>query len=317
MRIAPGARVARTAPSLALIAVLTVAAGCGAIKRSAIRSVADTLSEGGETFTSHNDPELVEGAMHFALLLNESLLESIPKHRPLLTSTCGAYTQFAYGFVQADAEAAQFDDYERSKALTARALNLALRARDFCWRGLEVAFPGITGALARDPVAAVARSKREHVPLLYWSAASLGTAISLGGLDRPELLIDWPIVRALAERALALDETWSRAAVHELMITVESQGEALGGSEARARQHFARAVELQNGLSPGPHVSLALGVVKAKQDREEFEKLMKIALAIDPDKDPGNRLVTLLTQRRARLFLDHIDDLFLKLQGDR
>ena len=30
-------------------------------------------------------------------------------------------------------------------------------------------------------------------------------------------------VRALAERGLALDDTWNRAALHELMITVESQ----------------------------------------------------------------------------------------------
>ena len=141
------------------------------------------------------------------------------------------------------------------------------------------------------------------MPLLYWSAASLGAAISLGGIDHPELLIDWPVVRALGERALALDETWGNGAIHELMMTVESQGDALGGSEERARQHFARAVEIQKGLSPGPYVGLALGLVKSKQDREEFEELLERALAIDPAKDPSNRLVTLITQKRARLFL--------------
>src|SRR3546814_9629472 len=45
----------------AVAAVL--ATGCGAIRTSAIKSVADTLSEGGTTFTSHNDPELIEGAL--------------------------------------------------------------------------------------------------------------------------------------------------------------------------------------------------------------------------------------------------------------
>ena len=96
------------------------------------------------------------------------------------------------------------------------------------------------------------------------------------------------------------------------MITVESQGDALGGSEERARRHFARAVEIQQGLSPGPYVALATGVVKSKQDRDEFEKLLDAALAIDPEKDPSHRLVTLITQKRARLLLDHIDDLFLE-----
>ena len=146
------------------------------------------------------------------------------------------------------------------------------------------------------------------MPLLYWTAASWGSAISLG-LDRPELAVDLPTVRALADRALALDETWSKGALHELMITLDSLPEALGGNPERARASISRrAVELQKGLSPGPYVALATGVAVPAQDRAEFERLLKEALAIDPEKDPSNRLVTLVTQRRARALLDQIDD---------
>ena len=292
---------------LAVLAVST----CGALKSAAIKTVADTLSEGGSTVTSHDDPDLVADAMPFALILNESLLASVPKHERLLTATCGQYTQYAFGFVQVDAEAAQFDDYERSKYLSTRALKLAMRGRNYCWRALEIRWPGISARLAADPAAAMPKAGKSQVPLLYWSAASLGAAVSLGGLDRPELLINWPVVRALAERALALDPGWSRGTLHELMITVESQGEALGGSEERARAHFARAVELQKGLSPGPYMSLALGIAKGKQDRAEFEKLLQQALAIDAEADRDNRLVTLILQKRARLLLAHIDELIL------
>jgi hypothetical protein len=298
------------AKTVALAAAACLLTGCGAT--SAIKSVADTLSEGGTTFTSHNDPELIEGALPFALTLYESLLDSIPRHEPLLTATCAAYTQYAYGFVQVHAEETQFDDYDESKRFTERALNLSLRGRDYCWRGLEVRFRNVAPKLKVDPVGAVAAAEKTHVPLLYWSAASLGAAISLGGIDHPELLIDWPVVRALGERALALDEAWGNGAIHELLMTVESQGEALGGSEERARKHFARAVEIQKGLAPGPYLGLALGVAKSKQDRKEFEDLLRRALAIDPDRDPGNRLVTLIMQKRARLFLDHVGDLFLE-----
>lgn len=308
-RFSPVRRVAERAALLLAIAAL---GGCAAFKPLIIKGVANTLSGDGGVVTSHDDPELVRGALDFALLTNESLLSSIPKHEPLLTTTCAQYTQYAFGFIQPDAEAAQFDDYERSKVLSARAFRLAQRGRGFCWRGLEVRFPGITPLLKSNPAAALAKAKREHVPLLYWSAASLGASITLGGLDHPELLIDWPIVRALAERALALDEKWNRAAVHELMITVESQGEALGGSDERAMKHFTRAVELQQNLSPGPYVSLAMGIVKAKQDRAQFEKLLKQALDIDPEKDPSNRLVTLLVRQRAEVLLAHIDDIILK-----
>lgn len=295
----------------AALTAAVAAIGCGAIKRSAIRTVADTISESGTTFTSHNDPELIAGALPFALTLYESLLVSIPTHEPLLTASCAAYTQYAYGFVQVEAEERQFDDFDRSRELTGRALNLTLRARDYCWRGLEVRYKGITPRLKTTPAAAVSGAQRAEVPLLYWSAASLGAAISIGGLDRPDLVIDWPVVRALGERALALDERWGNGALHELLMTVESQGEALGGSEERARRHFSRAVEIQKGLSPSPYLGLALGLVRSKQDRAEFVRLLGQALAIDPDGEPSNRLVALIMQKRARFFQAHADDLFL------
>ena len=295
-------------------AVIAIAAlsGCATVNSLAVKGVASTLSEGGDTVTSHDDPDLIAGAMPFALMLHESLLASVPTHEPLLTTTCSLFTQYAFGFVAADAEMLQRDDYDRSKQLSDRAFRLAERGRRYCWRGLEVKFRGISQALKADPVRAVDRAKKENAALLYWSAASLGAAISTGGIEHPDLLIDWPIVRALAERALVVDETWNNGSIPELMITVESQGDALGGSEERARRYFTRAVEIQRGLSPGPYVALATGVVKSRQDRDEFKKLLDAALAIDPEQDPSHRLVTLITQKRARLLLERIDDLFLE-----
>jgi hypothetical protein len=306
------APVDRFARAAAVVATAAVLSGCATINTLAVKGVASTLSEGGDTVTSHNDPTLIAGAMPFALMLHESLLASVPNYEPLLTTTCGLYTQYAFGFIAADAEALQRENYDRSKELSDRAFKLAERGKNYCWRGLDVKFRGMSKALKANPTRALARTKKEHVELLYWSAASLGAAISAGGLDHPELLIDWPIVRALAERAFVLDETWSNGAIPELMITVESQGEALGGSEDRARLYFARAVEIQRGLSPSPYVALATGVVKSKQDRDEFTKLLEQALAIDPEKDPNHRLLILITQQRARLLLERIDDLFLE-----
>jgi predicted anti-sigma-YlaC factor YlaD len=95
------------------------------------------------------------------------------------------------------------------------------------------------------------------------------------------------------------------------MIVLDSQ-ELLGGSQENARKHFERAVELQKGLSPGPYVSLAMGVSVARQDRAEFEKLMNMALAVDPEANKPERLTTILLQRRAKALLAQVDHLFLK-----
>ena len=100
--------------------------------------------------------------------------------------------------------------------------------------------------------------------------------------------------------------------MHDMMITLDSLPEALGGNVARARQHFDRAVALQKGLSAGPYVALATGVAVPAQDRAEFESLLKTALAVDPAKAPENRLATLIVQRRAQAMLDQIDSRFSK-----
>lgn len=300
--------VRRLGAALLVAVTAAIAVDCGYIRGKAVGMVADTLASGGDTFTRDDDPDLVGQALPFALKLYESLLDSSPKNRRLLTATCAAFTQYGYAYVQADAEKAEFTSHDEGKRLQGRAVRLFQRGKGYCFRALELRFPGIGPKLIQDPMPALAKAKKSDVELLYWSAASWGAAIGL----QTDLAIDLPSVRALAERGLALDETWHTGALHEVMITLESTGDMVGGSEARARKHFARAVELQHGLSPGPYVALAMGISVANQQRAEFEDLMRRALAVDPEKDPSNRLVILLTQARAKVQLDHVDSLFVK-----
>ncbi len=295
---------------LLVAAAATGLASCSLIKTAAIKNVADTLSSSGDTISSDNDPELVRGAIPFALKTYESLLVSVPKHEPLLIATCSGFTQYAYAFVETDADVLGEEHHDEAKALRERAVKLYVRAKDYCLRALDVRFRGIVPELLREPAVALKRAEKKDVPLLYWTAASWGSALSLS--MEPSLTVDFPTVRALIERALALDEAWGNGALHETMITIESLGEALGGSEARAREHFQRAVNLQKGGSAGPYVALATGVSVKNQNRPEFERLLNDALVIDPDKDPTIRLPNLITQRRARALLSHADAFFAK-----
>lgn len=301
----------RLATALVLTLLAGTVSGCS-LKKMAVNTVASTLSESGTTFTSDEDLQLVGDAIPFALKLYESLLESVPDHQGLLLSTCSSFTQYSYGYVETEAEALPSARRSESRELRDRALKLYLRARRYCLRAMNERFgDGTAELLLQNPEQAIRKAKRADVPLLYWTAASWGAAISLG-IDRPDLAIDLPTVRVLAERALALDPDWSKGALHELFITLDSLPEALGGSPARAKERFARAVEVQKGMSPGPYVALATGVAVPSQDRAEFERLLKEALAIDPEQDPSNRLAVLITQKRARLLLERIDEKFSK-----
>ena len=297
---------------LGLLGALAVLPGCAMIKHKAVGMVASTLASSGDVFTRDDDLELVGQAIPFGLKLYESLLDSAPKNKDLLIATCSNFTQYGVAYLETEALVLGEEDHHDEVArLNARALRLYLRARGYCLRALDVRFPGVRASLSQDPAAALARARKSDVPLLYWLAATWGSAIALG-LDQPALVADMPTVRALAERAIALDETWGTGALHEMFISLDSLPQALGGSPERARAHFTRAVELHKGTAAGPYAALAVGLAQPAQDRAEFESLLKQALAVDPDKDPSTRLVTLVQQRRARALLNHIDTLFLK-----
>ena len=299
-------------PAVVLLAMAAATGPGCSIRTYALKTVASTMSQPGDVFTRDDDPELVRQALPFGLKTFETLLETLPNDPALLLATCSGFTSYSYGFVESDADLLGSDHYEQAKALREEAVRLYLRARGYCWRALDVRFSkGIGDRLKADPKAALADAQKEDVPLLYWSAASLGAAIALAK-GRTDLLVDLPIVRAMVERALALDESWSNGSLHELMITVETEGEALGGSEARARAQFDRAVAIQMGRSPGPYVALAMSVSRTNQNRAEFAKLLNQALLIDPAADKSNQLIAIITQRRARALLEHTDELFIE-----
>jgi len=303
-------RMRRRVLSIVLVFTLGVpGVGCS-MKRMAANKVGDALASGGDTYGSDDDPELIKAALPFSLKLMESLLAVSPQHRGLLLASASGFTQYAYAFVQQDAEAMEDIDFEASDAMRDRARRLYLRARDYGMRGLEVGHDGFEAALREDPWGAVVETEREDVAMLYWTATSWAAAIGVSK-DDPDLVGDLPIVEALIERALELDESFDHGAIHSFLITYEMSrigGEAL---EMRAREHFERAMELSDGQLAAPLVVLAESVAVAEQDMDEFHSLLDRALAIDPDARPEWRLSNLVYQKRARWLLERADRLFL------
>lgn len=298
-------------PLLARLALLLVLGGCS-IERYAIGKLGDALAKSGSTFASDDDPELVRQAVPFSLKLIESLLSEEPEHAGLLLAATRGFTQYAYAFVQQDAERSEAVDLAASEALRHRAQRLYLRARGYGLRALELAHPGLEARLRADPCAAARELGKADLERVYWLAAAWGGALTQSK-DSPALLADQPIVEALFDRALALDEGCDEGALHTVLISYEaSRPGARRGWEERARAHFARAVELSGGRRAGPFVALAESVAVQEQQRREFETLLGKALAIDADAHPENRLETLVLQARARWLLARAGELFLE-----
>ena len=276
----------------------------------AVNAVLPTLVNPA-VYLSEEDPELVRDSLPFLLKTIESIIEAEPARQDVLLFANTGFVLYANAFLQADAAIAEWDDYDLALELNERARRMYLRARDYGLRNVEVDHPGITARLQSDPEAAVTVFEAEDVESVYYLGGAWMLAISLG-LDQPALVADLPAARALLDRALELDESFERGALHSAFVTLESVGEAMGGSYDRAREHFDRAVELSDGQDAGPYLALASGVSIAEENREEFRELLETAIAIDPDEAPANRLLNLIAQKRARVLLNHIDDLFFE-----
>ncbi len=292
-----------------MLAVAFLASGCS-VQRFAANKIGDTLAAAGTTYSADEDPELIGAALPFSLKLMESVLASTPEHRALLAATAAGFTQYAYAFVQQEADAMALDDTERAWIAWNRARRMYLRARDYGLRGLDVAVPGFSATLRTNAATAVAEAGATEVELLYWTAASWAAAIALGK-DDPSLVADLPLVSALIDRALAVDADWDQGAIHTFLVTYEmARPDAMGSFDDRvtsARTHFDRAVALSQGKAAGPYVSWAESVCQPKEDRACFEEMLQAALKINPDDNPPTRLANTIFQRRAAWLLVNVD----------
>jgi len=121
------------------------------------------------------------------------------------------------------------------------------------------------------------------------------------------------VVESLIKRALALDEGFNNGALHVFLVSYEMSQQGLrDGSENRARDHFDRALELSNGMQAAPYLAHAEAISIANNNREEYERMLNEALAVDVNADPQNRLANLVMQRRARWLLANRDLYFLE-----
>ena len=146
-------RPASLAGRLALVADPRRASSSGCSVRSlAVNKIGDALAETGRrTSPRTRTPSSCGDAIPFGLKTMEGLLESSPKHEGLLLAASSGFVQYAYGWVQMEADIVEAEDLARATELRERARKLYLRARGYGLRGLEVDFPGLREALGPRP----------------------------------------------------------------------------------------------------------------------------------------------------------------------
>jgi predicted anti-sigma-YlaC factor YlaD len=301
-----------------LFVVLGLFSSCS-INRMATKAVANALTGTGsnEVFTGDSDPELIGDALPFAIKMYEALLSMQPEHQGLMLTTGSLFVMYANAFVQGPAERLPFDRNEERKQAQERAKKLYVRGADILYDGLDTKYPGFKTAFADGTMDQyLAKMKKEDVPFIYWAVAGVLSAYSLDVFDF-DLGFRLPELDAMIHRAYELDPDFNNGALDDFFVLFYAQvPEGLGGNPALVQTHFERAVEKSGGKSAGPYVSYAQAVCVPAQDYRTFRDCLEKALAVDVDADRENRLVNILSQRKAQYLLDNEEELFLLIPWD-
>jgi predicted anti-sigma-YlaC factor YlaD len=301
-----------------IVCLLALLSSCS-INKMATKAVANALTgEGGaEVFTGDTDPELVGDALPFAIKLYEALLTMQPDHEGLILTTGSLFVMYANAFLQGPAEMLPPEEYLEKEQRMERARKLYLRGADILSSGLEKKYPGWGEAYEKGlQPSYLAKVKKADVPLIYWYSAGLLSAYAINPFDL-DLGMRLPEITAAIARAYELDPDFNSGALDDFYVLFYSSvPEGMGGDPSKVDTHYRRALEKSGGRSAGPWVSYAQAVCIPAQDSETFVRCLESALAVDIEKDPANRLVNIISQRKARYLLNQAPDFFAALDGD-
>ena len=307
--------------------VCTLTFSCS-INKLVMNKVSDALTGpgGSDVFTGDSDPALVGEALPFAIKMYETLLAQNPDHQGLILTSGSLFIMYANAFVQTPAEMLPMSSYRLRHSELERAKHLYLRGAAILYSGLDKKYPGFSGAFRAGTLDSyLKKTVKADVPYLYWAVAGVLSAYSLDAFNM-ELGVRVPELKAMIERAYLLDPDFDNGAIDDFFIIfypalpenlftgVDDVDEDYG--KRLADKHFEMAVTKSKGMSASPYISYAKSVCIPAQDYDTFKEKLETALEINPDDDPQNRLVNVISLQKAKWLLDNAGQFFLDLAGD-
>jgi len=243
-----------------------------------------------------DDLQLVcDGAPSYLLML-DSIVASSPDDTKMLLNATKAYNAYTMAM-------AECGNQERAGDLSkkARQHGLALLHEE----------TGIDQKMSLDQLAVTLASKdRDAVPALFWGAYGWATWVSYQQ-GAPAAVIDLPKIELIMQRVLELDETYYNGGAHLFLgIYYSLKPEIYGGKPATSRQHFERALTINNRLFLPVQVAFAKTYAKMVFDRELHEDLLNEVLAFDISTAPELTLSNVAAKKQAARLLEEIDEYF-------
>ena len=286
---------------LGLLALLLALAACSP-RQLVLQEVAGALATQGSA--PEDDLVLAREASAFYLKLSEAVLLDTPNHLPLAAAVAAGFTQYAYAFVQFDADRIEARDAQAAQKLRERAARLYQRAQRHAMRALELRRPGFAKSLANMAQVDGLRLSPEEVEVAYWAAAAWGGQIALSK-DQPNRVADLPLAVRLASLAYQAAPEQGHGALASLMGSFEAARP--GGSRQQAARYFDQAITLGAGKNAGALLAKAENIALPAGDRAAFDALLQQAMVASAS---AADLQSAVVRERVLWLLATADDLF-------
>lgn len=259
----------------------------------AVMRVTDNLPYG---FLDSDDPELVAAALPSYIVTLDGLLVTWPEDDDLLRSGAALYGAYA---------TLLGDDPVRTRRLTARALDYALRAACIS----REATCGLRAASFPEFEATVKALGKADLPLLYALGSAWAGYIQVHSEDW-DAVAELARVQLVFEQLVAVDPQYERGMPQLYLGVIHSLlPPALGGRPDVARAYYEQAIERSGGRNLYAKLMYAKQYARLLYDRDLHDRLLGEVLAADP-RERGLTLANVHAQQEARRLLDSADDYF-------
>ena len=295
------------------VAVLCLIAlgGCDVAKFTA-DSTAGLFTRAAPAFEAYWDYDLAGEALPATIVQFEGILRVVPDNDAILAQLSQAYVAYAYGWIEAEVEALEFQgEYDqadtqrrRTKTMYVRALDLTrhrIRLRnediDLAVRGsVEDLEAWLNGAFV----------EKEDAEMLLWHGYAWGSYIN-SAKDDMEAVADLPYAKAFVVRSIELNPDYYNAAGYTFMgVATASE---MAGDMDEAKVYFEKALAATERRALQAQVNMARHWAVKQGDRALFDSLLEEVMAAH-DPLPEARLANRMARERASMYLDNADQLF-------
>ena len=295
------------------VGVLCIVAlgGCDIAKFTA-DSTAGLFTRAAPAFESYWDYDLAGEAIPATIVQFEGILRVVPDNQAILSQLAQAYVAYAYGWIEADVEALDFEgEYDEADIQRRRTRTMYLRAMDLTRHVIRLHNEDVDNAVRAnveelEAWLATAFVEPADAEMLLWHGYAWGSFIN-SAKDDMEAVADLPYAKAFVVRSIELDPNYYNAAGYTFMgVATASE---LAGNMDDAKVYFEKALARTERRALQTQVNMARHYAVKQGDRELFDELLaEVMDAQDPL--PEARLANRMARVRAALYIENADQLF-------